>query len=164
MYRTAFLLALALFVSIPTALVLFLSSPTATAQSDPGEAPLETVRSLFDAMSEADTSAMRALFVPGASLRTVVEKPEGAELHAADVDQFMQSIGSIGAGRVKELTYDEHADVDGPLAMVWAPYTLYLDGELHHCGTNSFQLAEIDGQWKIVANTDTYRTGSCEER
>jgi len=49
--------------------------------------------------------------------------------------------------------------MDGPLAMVWAPYHFYYNGTLLHCGVDSFQLIRTGGVWKILYIVDTRKKG-----
>jgi len=63
-------------------------------------------------------------------------------------------------------TYDEPlrkpvVHIDGDLATVWAEYQVRLKGEVSHCGYDSFQLARLDGRWKILSVSDTFRTEGC---
>jgi hypothetical protein len=52
--------------------------------------------------------------------------------------------------------------VDGPLAQAWTPYEFYLQGDLHHCGVNSFQLFRDPEGWKIIYIIDTRRVIGCD--
>ena len=40
--------------------------------------------------------------------------------------------------------------VNGPVATVWYPYDLYVDGQWSHCGVDVFTLIRTDGQWRIA--------------
>jgi hypothetical protein len=41
--------------------------------------------------------------------------------------------------------------VSGPLAVVWLPYDLYVNGSWSHCGIDAFTLVRNAGAWKIAA-------------
>jgi hypothetical protein len=45
--------------------------------------------------------------------------------------------------------------VDHDLAMVWAPFEFLMDGTPDHCGTDLFNLVNIDGKWLIAGIADT---------
>jgi hypothetical protein len=51
--------------------------------------------------------------------------------------------------KVTERGFRPEARVNGPVAMVWYPYDLYLDGQWSHCGVDVFTLIRADGQWRI---------------
>lgn len=40
--------------------------------------------------------------------------------------------------------------VSGPLAVVWLPYDLYVNGNWSHCGIDAFTLVQNGGVWKIA--------------
>jgi len=52
--------------------------------------------------------------------------------------------------KVTERGFRPEARVNGPVAMVWYPYDLYLDGQWSHCGVDVFTLIRTDGQWRIA--------------
>ncbi len=51
--------------------------------------------------------------------------------------------------------------VDGNLASVWTPYEFYNKGKFSHCGVNSFQLFNNNGNWEIIYLIDTRRRTNC---
>jgi len=52
---------------------------------------------------------------------------------------------------VTERGFDATVHVSGPLAVVWLPYDLYLDGAWSHCGVDTFTLVRVGDQWKIAS-------------
>src|SRR3546814_4268831 len=55
-------------------------------------------------------------------------------------------------------------EIDGDIAMVWAPYTFLLDGKPHHCGIDHFDLIREGIQWKVLNVTWSQRTTGCGAR
>jgi len=53
--------------------------------------------------------------------------------------------------------------VDGDIAMAWTPYVFLIDGKVHHCGVNHFDLVREDDRWKILNVTSSSRTVGCTE-
>lgn len=51
--------------------------------------------------------------------------------------------------------------VDGNLASVWTDYEFYNKGKFSHCGVNSFQLFNNNGNWEIIYLIDTRRKTNC---
>jgi hypothetical protein len=51
---------------------------------------------------------------------------------------------------VTERGWSPEVRVNGPLAMVWYPYDLYLDGAWSHCGVDAFTLIKHEGRWRIA--------------
>lgn len=130
---------------------------------DPAEAATATVQALFDAMRAGDTASMRPLFDEGARLVMTYNTPEGERgTRAASLDDFLLNIGSA-EGVVDEQIWDIEVRVHDNLATVWNKYALYYQGQLHHCGVDSFQLAHTMQGWKIIAIADTQRRQGCED-
>ena len=70
---------------------------------------------------------------------------------------FVKFIGDQKVGEADERIEIETIRIDGPMAMVWAPYQFYYKGKFHHCGVNSFQLVKLADGWKIQYLIDTRR-------
>jgi hypothetical protein len=51
---------------------------------------------------------------------------------------------------VTERGFRSEVRINGPLAMVWMPYDLYLDGRWSHCGVDVFTLVRHEGNWRIA--------------
>jgi len=50
-----------------------------------------------------------------------------------------------------ERGFDPVVHVSGPIAMVWYPYDIYVDGEWSHCGVDIFNLVRTNDGWRIAA-------------
>ena len=141
--------------------LIFFAS-TAHAQSEEREV-MDAVVYLFNSMREADTTAVRAAFVPGALLHTVVEiDGRAARPKSLSLDAFLASVGKQQAGALDERIMFDMVRVDGKLASVWAPYLFNLNGQLSHCGVNAIQLVKTAPGWKIHSIIDTRQKEGCK--
>jgi hypothetical protein len=52
--------------------------------------------------------------------------------------------------KITERGFRPEVRVNGPVAMVWYPYDLYLDGKWSHCGVDIFTLVRHEGAWRIA--------------
>jgi hypothetical protein len=52
---------------------------------------------------------------------------------------------------VTERGWNPEVRVNGPLAIVWYPYDLYLDGKWSHCGVDAFTLIRHEGRWRMAS-------------
>lgn len=52
-------------------------------------------------------------------------------------------------------------EVDGNIAMVWAPYVVRVAGKVGNCGIDHFDLVRESGAWKILNLTFSTRTTGC---
>ena len=53
-------------------------------------------------------------------------------------------------GRITERGFGPTVLVSGPLAVVWMPYDLYIDGAWSHCGVDAFTMYKVEGRWRIA--------------
>lgn len=54
-------------------------------------------------------------------------------------------------GTLTERGFDSQVRVSGPLATVWVPYDLYLNGQWSHCGVDAFTLLKVGARWRIAS-------------
>mgnify|MGYP002399257107 CR=1 FL=1 len=117
-----------------------------------------TVNRLFEGMRNADAALLRSAFTDSAILQTIARNKEGQDIiHSARPDEFANFVDKQEKGVADEQIQFETIKIDGPLAMVWTPYTFYFKGKRSHCGVNSFQLVRMNGAWKIQYLIDTRR-------
>jgi len=121
------------------------------------------VNLLFTAMKNADSTQLMSAFDDSAVLQTIVVDSSGKTMaRSYPVAEFAQAIGRLPKGAADEQVHIETLKMDGPLAMVWAPYHFYYNGTLLHCGVDSFQLIRVKGVWKILYIVDTRKKGICD--
>ena len=130
---------------------------TARAQSE--DAAIKAViNQFFDGMKTADSTLVLQACTESPVLQTYSRDRQGnLSVRSQDFREFVRIIANPG-GR----TFDEQIEfgaiqAEVELATVWTPYRFYLDGNLSHCGTNSFQLVKTDAGWKIQYIIDTRR-------
>ena len=117
-----------------------------------------SVKVLFDAMLHSDSATLVSAFADSAILQSVSVGKDGKTKVTTDpIQEFASLIKKLPPGAADERIRFEAVRVDGPLAMVWAPYTFYYNGKLNHCGADSFQLVRVNGVWKIQYLIDTRR-------
>ena len=121
-----------------------------------------TVNKLFAAMKEADGKKLASTFSDSAVLQTISKNKKGETVVLNEVvGDFAGSVGKLPVGDADERIVFESIKIDGPLAMVWAPYQFWYKGKFSHCGVDVFQLVRMQGEWKIVYLIDTRRTSPC---
>ncbi len=141
------------------ALVLFTDSDAQTVE----DSVKAVVKQLFEGMKNSDASMIRSSFADSAILQTIAKNKEGKLIIQNDsVDEFAKTISTLKKGAADEQIKFESIKIDGPLALVWAPYKFYFDDKFSHCGVDSFQLVFINGQWKIQYLIDTRRKQPCQ--
>lgn len=113
---------------------------------------------LFDAMREHDQDKILAQFTSKALLQRITTK---GEITNTDVKKFALSI-STNTAKLDEHLLAVIINQQNELASVWTPFAFYLNDKLSHCGSNSFQLVQINGEWKIHYLIDVTYTGDCQ--
>ncbi len=132
---------------------------TSTAQSQTTEDSVKaTINRMFEGMKNADTVLLKSAYADDPILQTVAtNKKKQVYIKSDKFKDFVKFIGDQKVGEADERIEFESIRIDGPLAMVWAPYQFYYKGKFHHCGVNSFQLVRLDNNWKIQYLIDTRR-------
>jgi len=147
-YRTSWL-ALALVAGL---------TGTAYGQQNSEDSVRAAVNHLFTAMKNSDEDMIRHSFTDSAILQTIVTDKEGkTSARTVAIADFAAAIAKMQMGDADERIKFEVVRIDGPLAIVWAPYSFYYKGQLNHCGMDSFQLLRTAGGWKIQYIIDTRR-------
>lgn len=146
--------------------LLFLVTTTAFAQTPAAdEAAVKLViTQLFEGMKRADSTALKPLFLTGATLQTVAKANTGdVSVKADPIAGFIKSVGSAKPGALDERLSGMTAHIDGELATVWTPYTFYYNQQKSHCGAYAFTLVKVAGRWQIQNIIDTRRREGCPE-
>jgi hypothetical protein len=121
------------------------------------------INRLFEGMKNADTVVLKSAFTNDPILHTVAtNKKKKVYVRVEKFNDFVKITGQQKEGEADERIQFETIRIDGPLAMVWAPYEFYYKGKFRHCGVNSFQLVRLEDGWKINYLIDTRRK-SCDK-
>ena len=159
--RYHFCLAVALVATV--AYTSLHAQPAATKNSQAAEDSVKAaVNLLFTGMIQSDAAKIRSSFTDSAILQSIVEKDGKTKTRTENIEEFAQSISKLEKGVADERIRFDVIKIDGPLAIVWAPYSFYYKGQLNHCGVDSFQMLLVDGVWKIQYLVDTRRKQPCQ--
>src|SRR5258708_12773494 len=97
-------------------------------------------------MKYSDAARLRAAFTDSALLQTIVINKEGKTVARNEsVEEFATSISKLPQGAADERIRFDIVKIDGPLPIVWAPYTFYFNGIFSHSGIASFHLLRPAG-------------------
>ena len=147
------------FLTFLTAIICF---TLANAQST-ADSVKQTINTLFEAMKNSDADQLQSVFANSAILQSVSVNKEGKTIiDNESVSDFAGAIKKLSKGDADERIAFDIVKIDGPLAIVWAPYKFFYKGNFSHCGVDSFQLIRVNGSWKILYLIDTKRKKGCE--
>lgn len=125
-------------------------------------AVMAPVQRVLDAIPTRNKEQVMGQLLPGGSATVAVERPDGTRtLRRMTWEEWGASM-KPGPERFAETQGRPAIEVDGDMAMVWAPYRFTVDGKLSHCGYNHFSLVRDAGRWKIASLAWTQRSTGCE--
>ena len=122
-------------------------------------AVLVPINAAFAAFEAGDAAAMLRQVYPDGRVTAVGTLRSGSGLRQQSWTQF--------AGRLKpgegfqERISDPAIEIDGDIAMVWAPFVVRVGGKVSNCGYDHFDLVRESGTWKIMNLTFSSRTTGC---
>ena len=120
------------------------------------------INKMFEAMKNSDGTNLKSCFGDSVVFQTIARDKEGnVVVRNESVNDFVESINKMPKGAADERISFETIKIEGALAIVWAPYNFYFNGQFSHCGVNSFQVVRFNNGWKIQYIIDTRRKQDC---
>ena len=156
------ILLITVVISAGTRALAQAASVVAGSPAPDAAAAREAVDKLFTGMRNGDSTAVRSVFTKTAALTSISKNAADSTVtHKGSVDGFVKAVGTPHKDKWDERIYDVKVLIDGPMAVVWAPYKFYLGDKFSHCGVNVFNLIKTGSGWKINDITDTRRKDAC---
>lgn len=129
---------------------------------DDSTAVMRPINGTFAAIAARDGEMLRPLVREDGNLFIAVENADGTrKIIRRPMTEFITGM-KPGAEKFEERMYDPAIEIDGDVALVWGRYNFYIDGKLHHCGYDHFDMIRENGNWKIANITYSSRTTGCE--
>lgn len=136
-------------------------SPPPVTQGE-AAAVMVPVKALFAAIAARDGQAALAYVVDGGNVTSVSEAADGSrKLSRRSWADFATGL-KPGPEKLDERLFDPAIEIDGDVALVWGRYTFTINGKIHHCGYDHFDLVRDGAAWKILNITWSSRTTRCE--
>lgn len=118
----------------------------------------EAIETMFNGMRAGDSAIVHSVFSDKAIMQTVVKNQGGVvDLRDGSLQNFLKTVGTPHDKVYDERILSYEIKIDGDMASAWTPYEFYLGDQFSHKGVNSFQLAKLNGQWKVIYIVDTRR-------
>lgn len=138
------------------ALALQATTPSAADKA----AILAPVDAALAALETQDAQALLRNVYPNGRVTAVGTLPSGATgLRQSSWTEYAARM-KPGNG-FKERITNPAIEIDGDVALVWAPFTIERDGKIVSCGYDHFDLVRQDKAWKIMNITFSSRTTGC---
>ena len=120
---------------------------------------LAPIERLFDALEAGDSVAMLRLVYPDGRVTATGNRATGSGLRQQSWAEFAQRVKPDS--RFTETISNPAIEIDGDIAMVWAPFVVRVAGKVTNCGFDHFDLVRENGAWKIMNLTFSSRTSGC---
>lgn len=123
------------------------------------QAVLAPINALFAAFEAGDGAAALRVLYPGGRVTAVGTLRSGNGLRQESWTQFATRL-KPGEGFSESIS-DPAIEIDGDIAMVWAPFVVRVDGKVSNCGVDHFDLVRANGAWKVMNISFSSRTTGC---
>ena len=132
-------------------------------QGDEAAAVLAVMDAYMHEISANDLQAMEARQTPEGMTYRVRRREDGGWEVVARSNMYW-----VAPERADERTYRERywaptVLVRGAMAVVWAPYEFWINGDTTHCGVDVFTFVKIDDVWKVANSMWTVEPNACDE-
>jgi hypothetical protein len=123
----------------------------------------KVVETFFEGFHKQDSTIIKSTVADNVVLQTTGRNAEGkTQFRNEEFSQFLKSIVSIpDTIKFQEKLTSFSIQVDRTMANAWVGYEFWLNDKFSHCGINSFQMVNFDGEWKIIYLIDTRGKEGC---
>jgi hypothetical protein len=104
-------------------------------------------------LHRCDHAMVHAQLLPGFTA-TLIRQDKLLQLDAA---AFVGRLPLDATDVREEIIHEPSVKIDTDIAMLWTPYKFFINGKLHHVGTNILCLAFHDGRWLVSHLADNSR-------
>ncbi len=126
----------------------------------------EVIDTFFEGFHAQDSLLIKEVVHLDVIMQSIGKSKSGSvALNKQDFNGFLASICNIPDNiTFEERIHSYEIKMDGKMANVWTPYSFFINDNLSHCGTNSFQLFKQNDVWKIFYIVDTRDREGCSEK
>jgi len=154
MNRILLLLSLTLFGAV--------SAQAQSASTNDKTQILKVVQQFFDALESRDTAAFNNTSVVDRYAYFIQERSDSVFTGSRSAAKFSERLAaSKNVVTEKMREKDVKVEVHKRIAMVWAPYDLWIDKKFSHCGVDVFTLLKTTEGWKIATIAYTMEPEGC---
>jgi hypothetical protein len=124
------------------------------------KAVLAPIYALFASFETGDAAGMLRHVYPDGRVTASGMRGDGvSNLRQQSWTKFAERIKPDSA--FQERIADPTIEIDGDIAMVWAPFVVRIGGKVSNCGVDHFDLVRENGAWKVMNLTFSSRTTGC---
>ena len=134
------------FAALAYASVVVFATPASAQDVSVERAAIAVADSALAAITRGDVVALTDLMLPEAVLFPTRTR-DGVTTYRVRPRAEQRSSPITG---VVERGFRPEVRINGPVAIVWYPYDLYIDSKWSHCGVDVFTLIKNEGHWRIA--------------
>ncbi len=151
------------FAAISFCFFVFAMGQETNGPENEQDAVKKTIETFFEGFHKQDSILMKSVVGDNVLLQTTGRNKEGKTMFRSQgIERLYESIVSIpDSVSFEEKLTSWSIQVDRTMANAWVGYEFWLNGDFSHCGINSFQLINFDGNWKIIYLIDTRGRARC---
>ena len=123
------------------------------------QAVLAPINALFAALEAGDPTGVFRVVYPDGRVTAVGALRSGTGVRQESWTQFAARL-KPGEG-FQERISDPAIEIDGDVAMVWAPFVVRAGGKVANCGVDHFDLIRENGTWKVMNISFSSRRTGC---
>ena len=123
------------------------------------QAVLAPINALFAAFEAGDPTGVFRVVYPDGRVTAVGALRSGTGVRQESWTQFAARL-KPGEG-FQERISDPAIEIDGDVAMVWAPFVVRAGGKVANCGVDHFDLIRENGTWKVMNISFSSRRTGC---
>jgi len=142
-------------------LLLVASQALADEKHPEYDAVMKVVGLFFEAVNTSDAAMMKQIALHDAMTYSVREQENGRWILRARPQTYDMDPANYGPEKLMERYWDPTVLITDHIAVFWAPYDFYIDGEFSHCGTDAIDLVKVDGDWKLGNSSWTVQKTGC---
>lgn len=142
---------------------LSFSVPAQASEADNKREVLAAVQGFFDALAAKDEGRLMAAVMPEGRISSQRTRDGVTRMRTLGWAEWAKSVAGA-PDALEETMHGPKVRVKGTVASVWTYYTFRLNGKFSHCGIDVFDMAKLEGRWKIVNISYTSETEGCRKR
>jgi hypothetical protein len=146
-YHRVLLLAAVFFL-----LTGVLWSGNTASTGEPGKTEKEkiiaVVNQFFEILETRNVELAKKILIPEGFSFNLRETGKETVLKKSGFKTFIEELPGF-KGRYKEVMSNPKVLIHKGIAMLWADYKFYINGNFSHCGVDAFSLIKTHGEWKI---------------
>jgi hypothetical protein len=141
-------------------ILLALSLQATTPSAADKAAILAPIDAALAALGTQDSAALLTHVYPEGRVVAVGTLATGAKVFRRESWADYAARMKPGNGFIERIS-DPKIEIDGDIALVWAPFTIERGGKITACGYDHFDMVRHDGAWKIMNITFSSRPTGC---